>query len=132
MFDESKKEHDVGFIPHLIDINEIKNRYPNEFIINLNTTDPQDIVTQITKCRRIVSSSLHGIITAHAYGIPAAWANSNKLITRYSNTKFLDYYQSINTPSIMSTFDDPIFDLGTLDINYIIKVFKEYAYELKS
>jgi hypothetical protein len=130
IFEENKKEHDVGFVPHLINYDKIKKQYPNEFVINLKTDNPADIVKQITKCRSIVSSSLHGIITAHAYGIPAAWAESAELLNNYSDTKFIDYYQSINKEPNLSTFNDPIFDSGFLNINNIIKIFKDYSYEI--
>lgn len=129
IFDESKKEHDVGIVPHLIDYQMIKEKYPDEFVINLKTSNPANVIDQITKCRRIMSSSLHGIITAHAYGIPAAWIVSDKLIGQYSDTKFLDYYQSINTDAIMSTIDNPVFNTGHLNIDNIIKTFKDYSYE---
>lgn len=130
MFEESEKKYDVGFIPHLIDYEEVREKYSKEYIIDLKTSNPTDVVKQITQCRKIISGSLHGIITAHAYGIPAAWAVSNKLIESYSNAKFLDYYQSINKLPVMSTFDDPVFGTGYLNVENIVKVFKDYAYEI--
>ena len=135
LFDEHKKEHDVGFIPHLSEIDIIKEKYPNEFIINLQTSNPKEVVDKITKCRSIVSSSLHGIITAHAYGIPAAWAWDSQEFpkwVKWTDTKFLDYYRSINVNAIKSSFNEPIFSTGSLDIKNIINVFEEYTKEIKN
>lgn len=47
------------------------------------------VIDQITKCRRIISTSLHGLIVAEAYGIPAVW-----LSDKIPHTKYQDYYLS--------------------------------------
>lgn len=92
--DESKKEYDVGIVPHYVDHAEIVKKYPNYKIINLTNKDPIEVAKEITKCRTIVSTSLHGIIAAHAYGIPAAWYKfSNKL--KGDDIKFRDYFASV-------------------------------------
>jgi pyruvyltransferase len=38
--------------------------------------DPLTVIRQIASCKRIVSSSLHGIIVADAFGIPRRWERS--------------------------------------------------------
>jgi len=77
---ESKKEYDIGIVPHYVDYDEMKLQYPEYNIINLKNHNPLEVAKEITKCRQIISSSLHGIIAAHAYGIPAAWIKfSNKV-----------------------------------------------------
>jgi hypothetical protein len=44
-----------------------------------------------------VSSSLHGIIIAHSYGIPAAWIAISEIHGSgvSADFKFLDYYSSV-------------------------------------
>jgi len=86
--DESKKEHDIGFIPHFLDYEKIKAQFPNEFVIDIMDKNPLNVAQKISSCRAIVSSSLHGIIAAHSYGIPAAWAVSETLISKFSDTKY--------------------------------------------
>lgn len=132
IFPENEKVHDVGFIPHLVDYSEIKNQYPDKLIINLQTTDPAKIISQITSCKKIVSSSLHGIITAHAYNIPAAWAFSHKLIGNWGDTKFLDYYYSIGKSPKMSSFECPEFDTADFSIDNIVDTFETYSYEIRN
>ena len=130
--DESKKEHDVGFIPHFFDYEKIKEQFPNEFVINIMDNDPLNVAKKITKCRSIVSSSLHGIIAAHAYGIPAAWAISDYLISNFSDTKFLDYFASVNTSPTKSSFHDPKFTKASeIKIKNIINEFENFAEQIQ-
>jgi Polysaccharide pyruvyl transferase len=54
-------------------------------------------VRELVSCERIISTSLHGVILAHAYGIPAEWAaflDSGKQIAG-DGTKFQDYFRSV-------------------------------------
>lgn len=61
----------------------------------MRETDAQieDFVDQIASCRRIYSSSLHGIIVSQAYGIPAQWIQiEGKPIQKDDRHKFDDYF----------------------------------------
>lgn len=62
--------------------------------INLGTSDVEGTLKDIISCERIVSSSLHGIILADAYGIPSAWLNSTT--PKGLEFKFHDYFLSVN------------------------------------
>src|SRR5699024_2844099 len=42
-------------------------------VIDLETDSIEDTLDAITSCEVIVSTSLHGLILADAYGIPNAW-----------------------------------------------------------
>jgi hypothetical protein len=132
MVDESKKEYDLGIIPHVVDYDIVKEKYPSENIINLKTTDPFEVVKEITKYRRIISSSLHGIICAHSFGIPAAWCNFSYNL-KGDNTKFEDYYSSVGLSAELSSIKDPIFKvpdhINTEPIINIFKNLKEYIHE---
>jgi len=108
---KEKKEHKIGIIPHYVDYDYIKELYPKKLypqykIINLLNNDLDKVVKQITDCEKIISSSLHGIIAAHAYGIPAAWAKfSDKLAG--DGVKFYDHYASVNLPCELSMIENP-------------------------
>lgn len=83
-----EKKHKIGFIPHYVDLND--KRLKGKHIINVKK-DPLKIIEEICSCEVIVSSSLHGIIIAEAYGIPAVWIKmSNNLIG--GSFKFNDYF----------------------------------------
>lgn len=60
--------YDLGVLPHWSDT-ELRQRFPHGHFID-PTGRPEDVVLQIAKCKRIITSSLHGVIVADAYGIP--------------------------------------------------------------
>lgn len=66
------KEYNLGLVPHWSDTELEKNpiflRY-NPKIIRVDD-HPIKAITEISQCRKIVSSSLHGIVLADAFGIP--------------------------------------------------------------
>ena len=82
--------HDLGVVPHYIDDPPSG---PWHTISPLSS-DPLAVVDRIRSCRAIVSSSLHGIIVAHAYGIPAAWVRLSDRLDG-DDTKFRDYAASV-------------------------------------
>jgi hypothetical protein len=95
-----RRDRDVGIVPHYVDYDYVVRRYPNENVIRLVDKDPLRVAYEISRCKRIVSSSLHGIIAAHAYGIPAAWVEySGKLAG--DGIKFADHFASVGV-------DEPI------------------------
>jgi pyruvyltransferase len=61
--------------------------------INLGTDDVENTLKDIIACERIVSSSLHGLILADAYGIPSAWLDSTT--PKGLAFKFYDYFLSV-------------------------------------
>lgn len=60
--------HDLGIIPHWTD-KSLWSRFKYGHLID-PTAHPEQVVQDITSCRRVISSSLHGIIVADAFGIP--------------------------------------------------------------
>ncbi len=59
-------------------------------LINILTTDYESFVDEIIQSRKIISSSLHGIIIAEAYGIPAILYMPKCMEDQFF--KFEDYY----------------------------------------
>lgn len=99
------KTFEIGFIPHYIELDDFSGRiYPNlnsivrdnSTVINLRTIDIEKTISQICKCRLILSSSLHGLILAHAYGIPALWVRKPQ--SNIDPFKYWDYFSSVNLP----------------------------------
>lgn len=91
--DDVEKEYDIGIIPHVIDYETVKHKFDthcNVCVVDMNDK-PQNIVNLISKCRKTISSSLHGIIISEALGIPCAWVKfSDKILG--GEFKFRDYY----------------------------------------
>ena len=58
----------------------------------------ESVIDQIVSCEFIASSSLHGIIASHAYGIPAVWVRFRRLPSG-DDSKFHDYLLSVGLNS---------------------------------
>lgn len=69
-------------------------------IIDLGSEDVTSTLRDLISCKRIVSSSLHGLILADAYGIPNAWLDSDGgeggSRPAGGEFKFYDYMASVN------------------------------------
>lgn len=88
------KTDEVGIIPHYKEADYFIERYGDRYkIIDLRTKDISKIVHEITSCKYILSSSLHGIIVAHAYQVPALWIKHGYIDT--DGFKFYDYFSSV-------------------------------------
>jgi pyruvyltransferase len=86
----TRKRFAVGIIPHYVDrVAFQRPRDPSIALIDVRHPW-QEVVTRILECETIVSSSLHGIILAEAYGIPASWIQVSENITG-GTFKFHDY-----------------------------------------
>lgn len=102
------KKHDIGIIPHHVDFKDCRT-LPK---IDLTSGGITYITKKITECRAVISSSLHGIIVAHAYGIPAAWVKMSNKLTG-DDFKFYDHYESVGLEAKLSTIENPIFQVPT-------------------
>lgn len=96
-----EKKYQLGIIPHF---SEIHHPIVEEFVsankdevhlISLeNYGDWHTVIDEILSCKYIVSSSLHGLIIADAYGIPNIWLNiSGNLLG--GEFKFRDYFSGV-------------------------------------
>lgn len=86
-----EKKHDYAIIPQYVTESSVRKKYPNEYIISMNTNDYEEVINQIVSCNKIITSSLHGIILAEAYGVPAVWFRG---LMKEVDFKYLDYYYS--------------------------------------
>lgn len=94
---EIEKKYAYGIVPHYTDYNLISNLYENRsdiLIIDMMTNNIEAVTDLFLSCEKIISSSLHGVIVAHAYGIPAVWQQfSNNVFG--DNIKYQDYFESV-------------------------------------
>ena len=68
----------------------IKKYFPKDQIIDIEQ-DYKTFVDQILECDEIISSSLHGIIIAEAYGIKTKWIMYSDKIEG-GEFKYQDYF----------------------------------------
>lgn len=100
-----EKKYKYGLIPHYVDYNNPWiQKYSNNKDVKIIriTNTPEEVkehrfVKELLECEVILSSSLHGLICADAYGIPSYWIElSDKVVG--NGFKFLDYFMSVNRP----------------------------------
>lgn len=89
-----QKKHKVGIVPHWKETSTFISDYGKKHkVIDLRTKDIHKVVDEITSCEFVLSTSLHGIIVAHAYNIPALWIQKGYIET--DGFKFADYFCSV-------------------------------------
>lgn len=76
---------------------------PGIKLIDYARADIEAVLDDMLSCKKIVSSSLHGLIVADAYGIPNAWLASGS--PRGGEYKFIDYFASVDKYRRPRTFD---------------------------
>lgn len=95
------KTHRVGIV-----IRHTEDRWrglevgPDVRLIDLKTTDVESTTREMLECDAIISSSLHGLIIADAYGIPNVWLDSDAATGGSrpfgGEFKFYDYFASVD------------------------------------
>jgi pyruvyltransferase len=89
------KDCRIGLIPHYKDqsnpyVKAIAERFTDIKIVDIYS-ETQEFLHQSAACEVILSSSLHGLIVADAFGIPNAWIKLSNAV-RGDDFKFQDYY----------------------------------------
>lgn len=89
----------VGLVPHFADGPRLHGAALPE---NIHLIDIQrgirHVVDEVASCDVVASSSLHGLIVSHAYGVPAAWVRFPGR-DRGEAFKFEDYYAALGIPA---------------------------------
>ncbi len=92
-----EKKNDLAIIPHWKEYDYFQNKYGGQYkVLDIRTTDVEYFVKELTSCKYVLSSSLHGIILSHAYNIPALWIKHGYIDT--DGFKFYDYFSSVEIP----------------------------------
>jgi pyruvyltransferase len=77
IYNPNIKASGVGLLPHFDDYKRIKEMFAGQKVINIKKPVKQ-VIDEVKSCKLIITSSLHGLITAEAYGIPVIWAKIMK------------------------------------------------------
>lgn len=92
---KSEKKYKVGIIPHYVHYEFYANKVHDNWLV-INLLDKiEDVIDQINQCELTISTSLHGVITSHAYGVKSLWAINKKKQLSGDNIKFADYFSSV-------------------------------------
>lgn len=117
-----QKRYKLGIVTHWKDeeaMPYLKN-VPNDVLYISSVTGfdhVYDYIDLINSCEKIASSSLHGVICADAYGIPAirVWFREDS-----AEFKFEDYFRSVGRP-----LNEPL-RLDRIDTKKILESFYKY------
>jgi len=116
------KTHKIGVIPHVVEYLGVATRYMDNKdvkVIDL-CKEPYQVIQDILSCEKCISSSLHGIVASHAYGVPCEWVKFSDKIGG-DGIKYLDYFSSVGIPE-----HDPVIMVEDTDLpeipDYEIKI----------
>lgn len=91
-----KKRYRVGIIPHYVDkscqaIQDFLPNLPDDVTLIDVQKELEPFLADLAMCEFVISSSLHGLIIADAYGVPNLWVRFSGNVFG-GDFKFLDYY----------------------------------------
>ncbi len=117
--ERNEKKYKYGIVPHFKDKQSIGIRKiealqnPEIKIIDIQS-GIEEFVEDVLSCENILSSSLHGLILAEAYGIPTCrLVFSEKLIG--GDFKFYDYYSGVGIKTMETVYiHDDISNLSNI------------------
>jgi len=128
---DQDKIYDLGLVPHWTDKTLEQNPIFKKFnprIIRVED-DPLEVIKQIGQCKKIVSSSLHGIILADAFGIPRRIEIPPRSLSHPHQEgglfKWLDYSASIDMKLEIGVTQEPDRNIIIEKQNELFNVFEE-------
>lgn len=83
--------HDVLVIPQFYTETEFRQKHTDLYMVSMNTNDYKSVIDAIVSSKRVITSSLHGIILSEAYGVPTVFFRG---LEKRNDFKYLDYYYS--------------------------------------
>ncbi len=108
----SRKSHKIGVIPHYKDLEkpELLHLLADEETTLIKVRGYgawKNFIEEINSCDFVVSSSLHGVIIAEAYGVPCIWAKFGSYVDGW-DFKYYDFFASIGKAdsTYMKIFED--------------------------
>ena len=86
-----EKRYEYIVIPQFVHECGFRKAHPNERMVSMNTDNYQAVIDSIVASEVVYTSSLHGIILAESYGVPAVFFRD---LAKRVDFKYLDYYYS--------------------------------------
>lgn len=128
----SKRLYDIGIVNHHSERDrKIVNESASAKVLYIDVFRPKthrdliSFVLDITSCKRIMSSSLHGLVIADAYEIPSLWFETKSRLIG-GHFKFMDYFASVGKDTFIP------YRLGDgLKINECIMMIEDQKNDIK-
>lgn len=116
-----KKKHRIGIVMHDSDRAYIIEHFSQYHIIDVVTTDVEAFMDDLCSCEYILTTSMHGLILSHTYGVPALWMQKNWIGS--DGFKFRDYFSSVEMK-----LQDPLQadDVAKISEQEIVNLFSRY------
>ncbi len=95
------RDRQLGILPHWTDTRLAHQGEFQEYnpLVISPFRDPLEVIAEVGRCEKLVTSSLHGLICADAFGIPVRFEKSPRLLPEEGGLfKVNDYSASIGTP----------------------------------
>jgi len=130
-----ERTYELGIVPHWSDDRltyRIGADKPGTLVIDV-AADPWLVVKQIASCKRVVSSSLHGIIVADGLGIPrrVELAGLPRIEAEGGDWKYRDHNAAIGLPFKVGEWQSPVFS-RVEDVQHgLWDAFREYGTQLR-
>ena len=102
-----EKKHHSLVIPQYFNEKKFRAAHPNERMVSMNTNDYKHVIDEIVASEVVITSSLHGIILAEAYGVPAVFFRG---LGKDMDFKYHDWYCSTGRDGITlpATFEEAL------------------------
>jgi len=119
-----EKAYELGLILHHTQYEHFASFEEKHGIKVINVlNEVETVINEINSCKNIMATSLHGIIVAQAYNIPALWYEYPKIFRIGEDIKFLDYFSSVG---ISEYKPFPLFEIDEFDKSNEIMKFETY------
>lgn len=127
---ELRRTHRTGLILHYTHEDapiEVGDEIRRIDIRRLGYDEIEAFLDEMRSCERIISTSLHGVIIAQAYGIPAALATANTSAKQIhgDGIKFRDYFASVGLNGPIPEYD--VCEKGVSDRTLPDEIFRTAA-----
>lgn len=108
----ASKKYKIGFVPHYVDqfsqlTRAFLDKFPDTHFIDVYMP-PKDVLYAIASCTFVISSSLHGLVIADAFGVPNIRAKLSAGII--DELKFIDYYSAFGIAPPIAIQGEQIFN----------------------
>lgn len=111
---EGLVDHSVTCIPHYVHQNAMRSA-PSNVIVSDVRTDISNIAKQVASAEVVISSSLHGLILAQAYGKPWVRLRVTDRPLTGGDFKFDDFYSCLDSGAV-STVETTLEKLPEMDL----------------
>ena len=92
---KQEKEYYISIVPHYMHVDEFRRSDLCDYLTFINVRCCFiKVIQRIASSKVIISSSLHGLITAHSYGIPWVWVEFSTPLAG-ERFKFYDFLESM-------------------------------------